>query len=160
MNFVKRDLKIILAIIENIVQETRMADKQKIATTTVGIIGLLSLIISGAIYFGDTSELDDLYLCLATDVVSRFTGTDNHPKPLSSTGLTGYYSDSDGDHIERCYASNGDKSSWIKLTDYLEDADINSSEFLKPKKLLEPKVISQNIGKKYLCSVDNCTEIK
>ncbi len=130
-----------------------MADKQKIATNTVGIIGLLSLIISGALYFGDASELDDLYICLASDEIARFNGTDKHPEPLSSTGLTGYYSDSNGNHVERCYASNGDKSSWVKLTDYIEEQGLSLGEFLKPR-----VIIQQNMGKSYLCSVDGCVE--
>jgi len=131
-----------------------MADKQKIAANTVGIIGLLSLILAGALYFGDVSELNDLYICLATEKVARFNGTSSHPEPLSSTGLTGYYSDSDGNHIERCYASNGDKSSWVKLNDYLEEQEINLDEFLQPK-----IIVQQNLGKSYLCSVEGCIEI-
>ena len=113
----------------------------------LGIIGVIAILITGGVYFTE-DELDSAYICLATEEVGIFYGG------ISGTGLSAYpYSENRTD-VERCYASNGDKSSWIKLTDYLEDSEIDLSEFLQPN-----EIVSQNIGKKYLCGVDNCTEI-
>ena len=124
-------------------------DKKQIATGTLGIIGIL-LAIMGTLYF-TPEQLENSYICLATEEVGIFLGG------ISGTGLSAYPFSENRTNVERCYASNGDKSSWVKLTDYLEDSEIDSSEFLQFNQPSE--VVSQNIGKKYLCSVDNCTEI-
>lgn len=120
--------------------------KKQIAQSAAGIIGIF-LIIIGTVYF-TPEQLENTYVCLATEEVGIFYGG------ISGTGLSAYPYSENRTNVERCYASNGDKSSWIKLIDYLEDSEIDLSEFL------QPKIVSQNIGKKYLCSVDNCTEIR
>lgn len=122
-------------------------DKKQIVQGTVGIIGVF-LIIIGTLYF-TPEQLENTYVCLATEEVGIFYGG------ISGTGLSAYPYKENRSDFERCYASNGDKSSWVKLTDYLEDSEIDLNEFLKPR-----ETAFQNIGKKYLCSVDNCTEIR
>ena len=120
--------------------------KKQIAQGTAGIIGIF-LIIMGTIYF-TPEQLDNAYICLATEEVGIFYGG------ISGTGLSAYpYSENRTD-AERCYASNGDKSFWIKLIDYLEDSNIDLNGFLKSE---EP--ISKTIGEKYLCSIDGCLKI-
>lgn len=119
-------------------------DKKKIVTGTVGILGIL-LAIMGTLYF-TPDQLENTYICLATEEVGIFYGG------ISGTGLSAYpYSENRSD-AERCYASNGDKSSWVKLIDYLEEQGIDLDE------ILQPKIVPQNIGKSYLCSVNGCIE--
>jgi len=127
-------------------------EKKQIVTGTVGIIAILFTIL-GTLYF-TPEQLENTYICLATEEVGIFLGG------ISGTGLSAYPFSENRTNVERCYASNGDKSSWVKLTDYLEDSEIDISDLLKPKEIIENVTVSQNIGRKYLCSVDNCTEIR
>ena len=122
-------------------------DKKQIAQGTVGVLGIL-LLIMGTIYF-TPEQLENTYICLATEEVGIFYGG------ISGTGLSAYPYKENRSGFERCYASNGDKSSWVKLTDYLEDSEINLNDFLKPR-----TTETSQVGIKYLCSIDNCTEIK
>jgi len=123
----------------------KMETKQ-IATGTAGIIGIL-LAILGTLYF-TPEQLENTYVCLATEEVGIFYGG------ISGTGLSAYPYKENRSDFERCYASNGDKSSWVKLNDYLEEQEINLDEFLQPK-----IIVQQNLGKSYLCSVEGCIEI-
>jgi len=120
-------------------------DKKQIAQGTAGIIGVF-LIIIGTVYF-TPEQLENTYICLATDEVGIFYGG------ISGTGLSAYPYKENRTNAERCYASNGDKSSWAKLTDYLDEQGISLDDLLKPV-----VIKSQNIGEKYLCSVDGCVE--
>ncbi len=121
-------------------------EKKQIATGTAGVIGIL-LVIIGTIYF-TPEQLDNAYICLATEEVGIFYGG------ISNTGLSAYPYKENRSDFERCYSLNGDKSSWVRLTDYLEDSNIDLNEFLKPK-----AAETVQIGMKYLCSVDGCKEI-
>lgn len=119
---------------------------KQIIQGTIGIVGVI-LIIIGTVYF-TPEQLENTYICLATEEIGIFYGG------ISLTGLSAYpYKENRSDY-ERCYAPDGNKSSWVKIVDYLEEYDIDLNDLLKPEET------SQNIGKKYLCSVDNCTEIK
>ena len=120
-------------------------DKKQIAQGAAGIIGTL-LLIMGTVYF-TPDQLDNAYICLATDEVGIFYGG------ISGTGLSAYPHAENRTDAERCYSSNGDKSSWVKLTDYFEEQGISLDEFLQPA-----TISKQNIGRKYLCSVDGCVE--
>ena len=121
--------------------------KKQIAQGTAGIISVF-LIIIGTIYF-TPEQLENTYICLATEEVGIFYGG------ISGTGLSAYPYKENRTDVERCYAQNGDKSTWVKLTDYLEETGIDLNELLETK-----ETISQNIGRKYLCSVDGCIEIR
>ncbi|KKL71429.1 hypothetical protein LCGC14_2094980 [marine sediment metagenome] len=119
-------------------------DKKQITQGTAGIIGVF-LIIIGTVYF-TPEQLENAYVCLATEEIGIFYGG------ISGTGLSAYPYKENRTDVERCYASNGEKSSWIKLTDYLEE-EISLDEFLQPK-----EITNQNIRKSYLCSIDGCIE--
>ena len=121
--------------------------KKQIVKGTSGVLGAL-LIIIGTVYF-TPEQLENTYVCLATEEIGIFYGG------ISGTGLSAYPYKENRTDVERCYASNGDKSSWVKLTDYLEDSEIDSTDLLKPNEIIK----SKNIPEKYLCSVDNCTLI-
>ena len=120
-------------------------DKKQIATGAVGIIGVF-LAILGTIYF-TPEQLENTYICLSTEEVGIFYGG------ISKTGLSAYPHAENRSDVERCYTSNGDKSTWVKFTDYLEENGLSLDEFLQPK-----VIVQQNIGKSYLCSVDGCVE--
>lgn len=114
--------------------------------TYLGIIGVIGILIAGGVYLTE-DELNSAYICLASDEVGIFYGG------ISGTGLSAYpYSENRTD-VERCYTLNGDKSTWVKLIDYLEEQGISLDEFLQPKEITQ-----QNIGKSYLCSVGGCVE--
>ena len=117
-------------------------DKKQIAQGTAGIIGIF-LIIIGTIYF-TPEQLDNSYICLATEEVGIFYGG------ISGTGLSAYPYKENRSDFERCYALNGDKSSWVRLTDYLDEVGLD--EFL------QPQIVQHNLGKSYLCSVNGCVE--
>ena len=119
--------------------------KKQIVQGTVGIIGVFLLII-GTVYF-TPDQLDNVYICLASDEVGIFYGG------ISGTGLSAYPHSENRTDVERCYTSTGEKSTWVKLTDYLEEQGISLDEFLQPK-----EIKPENIGRKYLCSVDGCVE--
>ncbi len=119
--------------------------KKQIVTGTIGILGIL-LTIMGTMYF-TPEQLDNAYVCLATEEVGIFYGG------ISGSGLTAYPYLENRTKAERCYASNGDKSSWMQLYDYSAEFGISLDDLLKPK-----EIIPQTIGKKYLCSPEGCVE--
>lgn len=123
-------------------------EKKTIVQGTAGVLGIF-LVIMGTLYF-TPEQLENTYICLATNEVGIFYGG------ISGTGLSAYPYKENRSGFERCYASNGDKSSWVKLIDYLEDSEIDLSDFLQ-EEITDP-IIIQNIGKSYLCSVDSCVE--
>lgn len=47
-------------------------DKKQIATGSIGIVGLISLLISGGLYFTDSGQIENSYICLATGETKIF----------------------------------------------------------------------------------------
>lgn len=98
-------------------------EKKTITLGSVGILGLISLLISGGIYFNNQSELDNAYICLATGEWGIFYGG------VSSTGLTAYpYAENRTDY-KRC-KDGKTNSAWVSLENYLIENDLNPEDFI------------------------------
>jgi hypothetical protein len=64
-------------------------------------------------------ESQNAYVCSTTGDLGIFTGNPSHPKPLSRSGMTGYWVDYENEDANR--QSRCSKGVWIPLNDYMED---------------------------------------
>lgn len=102
-----------------------------------GILGVL-LAIVGTIYL-TPEQLDNTYICLATEEVGIFYGG------ISGTGLTAYPYKENRTDFKRC-KKDGVNSIWILLSDHIDITGLGSEDS------------DTNTRKSYFCSVSGCVE--
>ncbi len=117
---------------------------------TYGLLGLLTVVVAafgGTMYFSE-DELNHAYVCTTTETVAFFDR-------LSSTGKTGYYTDSDS-VVKSIICRNG---YWINLKEYALSKGISTEELLY-KGTNPPAVVTTAIpGERYRCDFVKCEVI-
>jgi len=128
-------------------------EKKQIAINTVGLIGILSLLIAGGIYFIDDDQLSSAYICSVNQNV--VLGIDR----LSSTLKTAYWYDESGEQKSKV-CRNG---FWLDLRQYADDNNLELNVLLQDLNS-EPVIIVKEIpvpaeGIKWICSPESCVRI-
>lgn len=123
-----------------------MADKKQIAVGTLGVIGILSLLISGGYYLTD-EQAKDTYVCELTEQVGIF-------ERLSGSQKTGYFTENGSEEAERCNEGRT-YGQWIQIQEYAEIHNVSIESLLNPP---TPKA-EPNKGKQYICNPRECIEV-
>lgn len=118
-----------------------------------GVLGLVVLLagLGGTIYL-TTDEYDNAYVCTSSEKVGVF-------ERLSSTGKTGYYTDSSGNQ-KYAVCTNG---VWVHLSPYAQEKGLEPASFLASskeaglKEIIPSPVTYDCAGvKKYSCDSVGC----
>lgn len=139
-----------------------MAEIDGKKTTVKGIIGLLLVLggLGGGIFLTE-DQFNNAYVCPLNENVGVF-------HRLSASEKTGYYYDTEG--IEKRIACKEGRTyqPWESLKEYAENKGINPLSFLiqntpeqetPEQETPEPPDIPPAEGKKWICSIQNCTRI-
>jgi len=97
-------------------------DKKEVVLGSVGILGLISLLISGGLYLTNTSQFNNAFYCTANNQVGLFYGG------ISSSGLSAYPYAENRTNVSKC-EKDGIKGTWIKLSVYAKENNISMENF-------------------------------
>lgn len=97
---------------------------------TIGVIGLLSLLLVSGVIYLNPEQAENSYICLATEEIGIFYGG------VSGTGLTAYpYIENRTDYV-RC-KKDGVNSVWVPLKDYADENGISIIDLIEPENIID-----------------------
>ena len=136
-----------------------MAELDKTKTAVNGLVGIMLILggFGGGLFF-DENEFNNAYVCPLNEQVGIF-------HRLSASEKTGYYFD-ETDTEKRIACREGRTyEPWIPLKQYAIDKGIDPLSFLiqneqeTPETPIRPDIPLPTEGKKWSCSIVNCTTI-